>query len=238
MDDQLIGREREQAQLHAWVSAALDGHGSLVLVAGEAGVGKTTLARRALAGSGLQVLEGFGVQGGTSAFGPVVEALRSQRRAVGGGPPLEGPLAAHLALLLPELGPPAPAGDRATLFEAIRQALVAIAAGRPAALFLDDLHWADDATLELLGALARSVDAQPLLLLGAYRSDELPRGHPIRRLRSELRRAGRLRQVAVEPLKAGASAALLERTLGTVAPSRGSITFSTCMWLWRYEYRW
>jgi DNA-binding NarL/FixJ family response regulator len=219
VDDQLIGREREQAQLRAWVNAALDGRGSLVLLAGEAGVGKTTLARRALAGSGLQLLEGFGVQGGTSAFGPVVEVLRAQRRAAGGGPLLEGPLAAHLALLLPELGPPATAGDRATLFEAIRQALAAIAARRPAALFLDDLQWADDATLELLGALARSVDSQPLLLLGAFRSDELPRGHPIRRLRSELRRAGRLRQVTVEPLEAEASAALLERTLGTVAPS-------------------
>ena len=67
-------------------------------------------------------------------------------------------------------------------------------------LFLDDLQWADDATLELLGALARSLDTQALLVLGAYRSDELPRDHPIRRLRSELRRAGRLRQVTVEPL--------------------------------------
>jgi hypothetical protein len=120
VDDQLIGRDREQATLRAWVSAALAGRGSLVLLAGEAGVGKTSLVREALAGSGLGVLEGLGVQGGTSAFGPVVEALRSHRRATGGGPLLEGPLAAHLALLLPELGPPAPAGDRATLFEAIR----------------------------------------------------------------------------------------------------------------------
>jgi DNA-binding CsgD family transcriptional regulator len=218
VNDQLISREREQAQLRAWAAAALAGRGSLGLLAGEAGVGKTTLARQALAGSGLRVLEGFGVQGGTSAFGPVVEALRAHRRA-GGGPLLEGPLAAHLALLLPELGPPAPGGDRATLFEAIRQALAAVAAGAPAALLLDDLQWADDATLELLGALARSLDAQPLLLLGAYRSDELPRGHPVRRLRGELRRTGRLRQVTVEPLGAEASAALLERTLGPVAPS-------------------
>jgi DNA-binding CsgD family transcriptional regulator len=218
VNDQLIGREREQAQLRAWMGAALAGRGSLVLLAGEAGVGKTTLARQALAGSGLRVLEGVGVQGGTSAFGPVVEALRAHRRAAG-GPLLEGPLAAHLALLLPELGPPAPDGDRATLFEAIHQALAAVAARGPAALFLDDLQWADDATLELLGALARSLDAQPLLLLGAYRSDELPRGHPVRRLRGELRRAGRLRQVTVEPLGAEASAALLERALGTAAPS-------------------
>jgi hypothetical protein len=215
VDDQLlIGREREQAQLRAWAADALAGRGSLVLLAGEAGVGKTTLARRALAGSVLEVLEGVGVQGGTSAFGPVVEVLRAHLRIEGGGPLVEGPLAAHLALLLPELGPPAAEGDRATLFEAIRLALAAIAARRPAALLLDDLQWADDATLELLAALARSLDTQPLLVLGAFRSDELPRGHPIRRLRSELRRAGRLRQVTVEPLEAEATAALLERTWG------------------------
>jgi predicted ATPase len=104
------------------------------------------------------------------------------------------------------------------LFEAIRLALAAIAARQPAALFLDDLQWADDATLELLPALARSIDEQPLLILGAFRSDELPRGHPIRRMRSELRRAGQLRQVTVEPLGAEATATLLERTLGWRRP--------------------
>jgi DNA-binding NarL/FixJ family response regulator len=219
VDDQLIGREREQARLQAWAAEALAGRGSLVLLAGEAGVGKTSLARRALAGAGLEVLEGVGAQGGTSAFGPVVEVLRAHLRSQGGGPLVEGPLAAHLALLLPELGPPAAEGDRATLFEAIRLALAAIAARGPAALFLDDLQWADDATLELLAALARSLDTQALLVLGVYRSDELPRDHPIRRLRSELRRAGRLRQVTVEPLGAEATATLLERTLGAAGPS-------------------
>src|SRR6266508_3065002 len=219
MDDQLIGRERERARLDECVAAALAGRGSLVLLAGEAGVGKTTLARSALADSGLTDLEGFGVQGGASAFGPVVAVLRSHLRSVGGGRLIEGPLAAHLALLLPELGPPGPEGDRATLFEAIRLSLAAIADRHPAAVFLDDLHWADDATLELLPALAHSADEQPLLILGAFRSDELPRGHPIRRMRSELRRAGHLREVAVEPLGAEATATLLERTLGRAAPS-------------------
>ena len=152
MDDELIGRDQERAQLQAWANAALAGRGSLILIAGEAGVGKTTLVRQVLANSELQVLTGFGVQGGTTPFGPIVEALRSYLRTAGGEPLLEGPLAAHLALLLPELGPPAPADDRATLFEAIRQTLAVIAARRPAALFLDDLQWSDDATAELLGA--------------------------------------------------------------------------------------
>jgi DNA-binding CsgD family transcriptional regulator len=218
VNDQLVGRERELAQLQTWSAQARAGHGSLVLLAGEAGVGKTTLARRWLAGSGLRVLEGVGVQGGTTAFGPLVEVLRAHLRSPEAEPLADRPLTAHLARLLPELGPPAPEGDRATLFEAIRAALAAIAAREPAALFLDDLQWADDATLELLGALARSLDGEPLLLLGAFRSDELPRGHPIRHLRSELRRAGRLRQVTLEPLDAEATTALLEATLGTAAP--------------------
>jgi DNA-binding CsgD family transcriptional regulator len=217
--DEPIGREREGAQLAGYAAEARAGHGSVVLLAGEAGVGKTTLARWALAGSGLLVLDGAGVPGGGSAFGPVVGALRSYLRVPGGGALIDGPLTAHLALLLPELGPPPPEGDRATLFEAIRSALATIAARHPAALFLDDLQWADDATLELLPALARSVPEQPLLILGTFRSDELPRGHPIRRMRNELRRAGQLRQVAVEPLGPAATAALVDRTLGTAAPS-------------------
>jgi DNA-binding CsgD family transcriptional regulator len=217
--EELIGRELERAQLDTWLGEAASGHGSVILLAGEAGVGKTTLAQHTLEGSGLHVLEGVAVQGGTSAFGPIVEALRSYLRGAGEEPLTDGPLATHLALLLPELGPPAPTSDRATLFEAIRQALVAIARRRPTVLFLDDLQWADDATPELLDALARSVDSEPLVLLGAFRSDELPRGHAIRRLRSELRRAGRLRQITLEPLGAEPSAALLELTLGMVAPS-------------------
>jgi predicted ATPase len=187
VDKELIGRGDEQAQLKAWVTEALAGRGSLVLLGGEAGVGKTILVQHSLATSGLQVLEGFAIEGGTPPFGPVVGALRSYLRA-GGVPLLEGPLASHLAVLLLELGTAHAAVDRATLFEAIRLALATIAARRPTAVFLDDLQWADDATLELLGALARSVDCYPLLLLAVFRTDELPRGHPIRKLRSELRR--------------------------------------------------
>jgi hypothetical protein len=171
------------------------------------------------------VLEGFATPGGASAFAPLVEVLRAHLRSTGGGPLIEGPLADHLALLLPELGPATRKAHPATLFEAIRLALTTIAARQPTAIFLDDLQWADDATLELLPALARMLPEQPLLILAAYRSDELPRAHPIRRMRSELRRSGQLQQMVVEPLDAAATAELVDQTLGPATPALRRVVF-------------
>jgi predicted ATPase len=83
-DEEFIGRVRECAQLALPAAEALAGHGSVVLLAGEAGVGKTTLVRRVLAGSDLTVLEGFATAGGASPFGPLVEALRAYLRSADG----------------------------------------------------------------------------------------------------------------------------------------------------------
>ena len=68
-------------------------------------------------------------------------------------------------------------------------------------MVLDDLHWSDDATLELLAALAEPLADLPLLVVGAYRSDGLPRDHLLRRLRHELRRGGRLDELTLAPLE-------------------------------------
>src|SRR4029453_4927617 len=86
-DDEFIGRERECAQLASPIAEALAGHGSLILVAGEAGVGKTTLVREALSASGLAVLESFATPGGAAAFAPLVEVLRAHLRTTAGGRP-------------------------------------------------------------------------------------------------------------------------------------------------------
>ena len=72
--------------------------------------------------------------------------------------------------------------------EAIRCGLATLVAERPAALLLDDLQWSDEATIELLAALALPLRELPLLVVAAYRSDELPRAHALRRLRHDLRR--------------------------------------------------
>jgi DNA-binding NarL/FixJ family response regulator len=213
MDEDLVGRTQEREQL----LRLLDRGGATVLISGDAGVGKTRLTSALAADPDAVVLRGVAVQGRTAPYGPLREALREHLRARPGGLDDVGPLRAHLAVLLPELGEPAPgAADRATLFEALRAALAAIGREQRAAVVLDDLQWSDEATLGVLAALGEV----PLLVVGVYRSDGLSRQHPIRRLRHDLRRAGRLEEIALRPLEPAETADLLRRALGRApAPS-------------------
>ncbi|MGH2588370.1 MAG: ATP-binding protein, partial [Dehalococcoidia bacterium] len=213
VDGPLVGRERELTVLTAALAAVKDGRGGLLLVAGEAGVGKTRLVDEALSATGLPVLRGEAAIEGSVPYGPPIAALRAGLRdapeLLGGGA-----LSGYLARLLPELGPPAAESDRATLFEALRWAFATIGRRAPTVVFLDDLHWADNATLELLPMLAGALQREPLLMVGAYRSDEIPRNHPLRRIRTDLRRLRRLRELAVGPLDRADTAALAGQALG------------------------
>jgi DNA-binding CsgD family transcriptional regulator/type II secretory pathway predicted ATPase ExeA len=215
----LIGRDQERARLVERLDRAIAGEGGLILVAGEAGVGKTLLMDELAASTKAPVLRGAAARDSTPAYGPVVTALRSYLHVAPDGLDDCGPLGEHLRLLLPELGPAPERVDTTTLREAIRCALVKVAGDRGGLVILDDLQWSDAATLELLADLAPTLSETSLLLVGAYRSDELSREHPLRRMRIELRRKRALDEIALEPLDEAGTAALLESELGE-APSR------------------
>jgi len=201
----LIGREAERERLLAAAGRAAEGHGSIVLLAGEAGVGKSRLAAEVADACPPPVLRGAAVDGASTPYGPIVAALRSYLRADPSGLDECGSLRPHLALLLPELGDAAEESDRATIFEAVRCA--------SATVVLDDLQWSDEATLELLAALASPLREMPLTIVAAYRSDGLPREHMLRRLRNELRRGGELEEIQLEPLDRERTADLLGELL-------------------------
>ena len=177
----LIGRHAERARLESALEKARLGEGSIVLVGGEAGVGKTA-ARRGPRGRRRTpcCCAARRARAAPRPYSPVVAALRSHLRSAPGGLAIGGPLRAQLALLLPELGDPAPAADRPTLFEAMRCAFAHVAAERHALVVLDDLQWSDEATLELLAALA-----EPLRRAGGAGDRRLP----LRRAAARPRRA-------------------------------------------------
>ena len=209
----LLGRGVERQRLHHALDRARAAAGGVVLLAGEAGVGKTRLAADFAGTADALVLRGAARQAGTTPYGPLADALRSHLRMEPGALAGCGPLAGHLALILPELGPAPVESDRPTLFEAVRCALAHLAAERPVLVVLDDLHWSDEATLELLSALSGPLGELPVLLVAGYRSDGLPRDHGLRRLRNDLRRAAALEEIVLAPLGVAETAELLAAEL-------------------------
>jgi len=216
---ELIGRDRERAQLAALVSVAADGKGGTVLVSGEAGVGKTALVDAALAGAPLLQVRAAASPVATPPLGPITALAHALRRDL----PEEFAAAAAqfpaLAQLLPELGDASVVPDRAALFRATAGAFVAIARDRPLALVLDDLQWADHATLELLPELARDARHAPLLVVAIHRTDGIARGHPVRMLREALRRARILNEILVDPLDRQDALRMMEGLLGQEVPA-------------------
>ncbi len=206
-----VGRRAELDRLEDAFHRASAGRPSVVLVAGDAGVGKSRLLAefsvhveerggRALVGGCLDLGEG------SLPFAPFVEALRSLAREL---PPEAraaafGTVPAELANLVPDLhsidspaggGGDMPAGRQARLFDAIIGVLGRLASDRTTVLALEDLHWADGSTRDLIRFLVRNVRSERLLLLATYRSDDLHRRHPLMPLLSELERSDRVEHV-------------------------------------------
>lgn len=175
----LVGRAGELARLADLVGAAADGRPGLALLSGEAGAGKTRLLDELVAQLPRRTLvcrgTGVGFLGGRIPYAPLIAALRSLLARL----PREdvsrvlGPDPSDLALLLPELGPkPDTASDQARLVASVSAVFDRAAELRPTLVVIDDLHFADVATLEMLAFLCAALDQQRLTVVVAYRPDE------------------------------------------------------------------
>ncbi|MGD0686350.1 MAG: AAA family ATPase [Streptosporangiaceae bacterium] len=194
MDGLLVGRGAECAALRSRLAVSLAGPVPVVLVAGEAGAGKTTLVEHVLASTSTLVLRGRAAAWACPAGEVVASALRP---AIRGAAP---PLPAVLAQVMPELGAAPAEPSPAAVAAAVCSVLAAAAGDGTLTLFLDDLHWADEASLDLLVALADAACSLPIAIVGCYRSDELPRGHRLRAVRALLRRNRQLAEIELGPL--------------------------------------
>jgi DNA-binding CsgD family transcriptional regulator/tetratricopeptide (TPR) repeat protein len=167
----LLEREPVLDALLGYLEAAQSGHGRLVLLAGEAGGGKSAVVRE-------------------------LAARADAPRLAGGCDPLFTPR------------PLGPFHDLGARFDGAAEVVAALLQAGPALVVLEDLHWADEATLDAVRLLARKVGEAPLLVVATYRDDGLDPAHPLRLVLGELASRPEVERVAVPPLSAEAVAEL------------------------------
>ncbi|MFJ5233567.1 AAA family ATPase [Kitasatospora sp. NPDC088391] len=225
-----VGRGRETGALDAALRRAAAGEPHAVLVGGEAGVGKTRLIeeflQRADEGGAVTAL-GACLEVGAEGlpYGPLSGALRRLHRQL--GPELERAAAGmegHLARLLPEFGEADGASNdeygRARLFEHTARLFERLAVDRTLVLVVEDLHWSDRSTRELMAYLIRTLHGSRVLVVATYRTDDLHRRHPLRPFLAELERLRTVQRLELERLDRPEVAAQLAGILGTGTPPR------------------
>jgi DNA-binding CsgD family transcriptional regulator/tetratricopeptide (TPR) repeat protein len=192
-----VGRSGELLRLGELLEAAVDGRGATALLAGEAGIGKTRLATetgKRARNEGFEVLVGrcLDLVGTELPYQPFADALR-------------------------RFGARLPAGSQLRLFEET-VALLGGPGDAPVLLVLEDLHWADSSTLDLVVYLAHNVADRRVLLLGTYRADELASAARMRRLADGVRRSGSAFVVELGPLAREDVTELLAARAGAPPP--------------------
>lgn len=241
----LIDRVGELARLEAAYDDAAAGHARPMLLSGEAGIGKSRLLRELsyqVTGRGGRVMVGgcLALGDGAIPYLPFAEILRRLARTTDRAGLAEalGPGRVDLARLVPELGgsdgdaervPPAPGSDgstepgsgvaRARLFEAVLLLLGRLGAEAPLLLAIEDVHWADPASRDLVTFLVRNLTAEPVLLLLTLRTDGLAPDDPAVRWLAELERDRRFERVDLERLGREDVGAQVRAILGGPPPA-------------------
>ena len=218
----LIGRDDESAQLYDAMMLASQGQPQLVLVLGDAGIGKTGLVNDLLARAdelGFAAATGhcLDIEAAMS-FAPAVEAVRillTEDDDVG-----TRPQARRMKALL---DPSTPEPDQIRLLDDLRLTILEAAADRAVLLLMEDMHWADRSTQDLVAAVARTARGR-LLVVVTVRNDELHRRHPFRTTLAELGRIESARRVELGPLGHAEIAELVRQRSGTDGSSESVTT--------------
>jgi DNA-binding CsgD family transcriptional regulator len=228
----LVGRADELGRLLGLLDRAERGRPAVGLIAGDAGVGKTRLLDELAAragGAGVRVLVGGCMEVGDVGlpYVPFVDAFRDL-----GTRPGEAEVAAPLTAALPSLGrllpelatesrplpPPGDGFERVQLFDGVLSLLARLSELAPLLLVIEDLHWADRSTRDLLAFLVRTLRGGRVALVASYRSDELHRRHPLRPLLAELVRLPDLERIELAPFGRAELAEHLQAVAGQPVP--------------------
>ena len=223
----LVGREKALRELRSAIVHAADGNGCLLLVSGEPGIGKTRLAQHAsymATEAGMRAIWANCWEGdGAPAFWPWIQVLRAYvagRDAATLHDEL-GAEAGEVGMLVPDLmdattngGIRTPSAEsRFRLYSSVSAFLLRVAQAQTTVVVLDDLHWADEPSLQLLRFLAADLGKSQLLVLGTYRDVEVHPGHPLRRLIGQL--TGAVHELQLEGLAPSEVGQLIAQLTGS-----------------------
>jgi DNA-binding CsgD family transcriptional regulator len=231
-----VGRDGEVRELIAVLDSAAAARPVVTLIGGDAGVGKTRLVSEVgelARARGFMVLSGRCAELGDAVpYLPLADALRDATSGPSPGGALLDALAARpvLSRLLPDRNESQPAGGdmpglvQQQLFGAVLGMLTELAASTPVLLVLEDLHWADQSTRDLMTFLSRLLHSERLAVVATYRTDDMHRRHPLRPLIAELTRLPSVRVIDLGPLPTAAMAqhlsSLATRRLDAASISR------------------
>ena len=225
-----VGRAEELRALDAALAAARGGTSRTVLVSGESGVGKTRLLTSSPRARGPAAPACSRAPASSSATasspsprwpaccGPLAHELDGDALGAVLGP--ARPALAHLHPGLPGAGDAPPVTDQGRLFELLLGTLARVGELAPLVVAVEDLHWADRSTRNLLAFLIRNLRTESLLLVATYRSDELHRRHPLRPFLAAQERAGGVERIELERFDAGELAEQLTRASSARRPRR------------------
>lgn len=221
-----VGREAERAQFAHRLDETLDGKGGVILIEGEAGVGKTRLLAEVVADArwrGMDVLWGRSNPSGGRPYAPLAEALAgiTGLRARQVASRLDPAWRAALAPLAPALSGDAPSAEpiprsdeQARMREAITTAFRSLAAFAPALVVLEDVHWADDDTIEALAQMIGQIQDDRLLIAVSYRHGEARERGDVWELLRSLDRMPHCSRVSLSPYSPAQTEELIRRSLG------------------------
>ena len=230
-----VGRRAELEQLQRALAAAIEGTGSHVLLGGEPGVGKTRLTEELMAEArrrGCLTLTGHCYEmEGTPPFMPFVEILERSakiiprtafREALGDAAPEIAKIMPELRTIFPDIPAPVdlpPDQQRRFLFNAYQSFVERSASVVPIVTVLEDLHWADEPTLQLIHHQAQRTATMPLLWVGTYRDVELDVARPFARTLEDLLRERLASRIALRRLPESDVERLLEALAGQTPPN-------------------
>jgi serine/threonine protein kinase, bacterial len=234
--DPIVAREDEIDRIMAMVDLVETGTGQLIVVSGEPGIGKTRVAQEImvkLRNQGFLIAAGRCYQATANAsYAPMLEIMsvlyRAAPEAIRRAVPTRWPRLAgvlpnysfeHFTLIREE-----PEGH-SQLFPTVADFFAALAEERPVAVLLDDLQWADDASLELVKYVARHTRANRVFILAAYRDDNLPRDHPLTAALRELIREHLVERVSVRRLTSEGTGEMVVAALGSTEADEDFVQF-------------